>query len=97
LTLGENLITISAANDERLKQLEDFLFNNFYLHEKIRQTSDKVKIWLNDLFAMICERPTIMPRYFQSLAEKEGPERIVCDYIAGMTDRFCLKMLEKVD
>jgi len=97
LTNGENLIAISAANDERLKELEDFLLNNFYLHEKIRQTSDKVKIWLNDLFAMICERPTIMPLYFQNLAEKEGFERVVCDYIAGMTDRFCLKMLEKVD
>ena len=97
LTRGENLIAISSANDERLKQLENFLFNNFYLHEKIRRTADKVKVWLNDLFAMISDRPTVMPRYFQNLAEKEGPERIVCDYIAGMTDRFCLKMLEKID
>jgi len=97
LTRGENLIAISVANDERLKHLENFLLNNFYLHEKIRQTADKVKVWLNDLFAMISGRPTVMPRYFQNLAEKEGPKRIVCDYIAGMTDRFCLKMLEKID
>jgi len=46
---------------------------------------------------MICEKPSLMPRYFQNLAEKQGTERIVCDYIAGMTDRFCLKMLEKND
>lgn len=97
LACGESLIAISTANDEKLKQLEDFLFNNFYLHETIRQTADKVKIWLNDLFTMISEKPAVMPRYFQNLAEKEGFERIVCDYIAGMTDRFCLKMLEKID
>jgi dGTP triphosphohydrolase len=38
-----------------------------------------------------------MPEYFRQLAEKNGLPRTICDYIAGMTDRFCLKMLEQPD
>ncbi|HPS54998.1 MAG TPA: deoxyguanosinetriphosphate triphosphohydrolase [Sedimentisphaerales bacterium] len=97
LGLGESLIAISDSNNEKLKELEKFLLNKFYLHEKISQTAEKVRIWLGGLFVMIYEEPGIMPRYFQNLIEKEGAERIVCDYIAGMTDRYCLKMLEKIN
>jgi dGTPase len=37
-----------------------------------------------------------MPRYFQRFIEKQGLQRAVCDYIAGMTDRFCLKILNEI-
>jgi len=33
----------------------------------------------------------------QRLAEKEGLQRTVCDYVAGMTDRFCLKILAPLE
>jgi dGTPase len=36
-----------------------------------------------------------MPGYFQRFIPQQGLQRTVCDYIAGMTDRFCLKMLEE--
>jgi dGTPase len=36
-----------------------------------------------------------MPGYFQKLADEEGLQRTVCDYIAGMTDRYCLNLLER--
>jgi dGTP triphosphohydrolase len=34
-----------------------------------------------------------MPRYFQGFIRQYGLQRAVCDYIAGMTDRYCLKTL----
>ena len=37
-----------------------------------------------------------MPGYFQRFIPQQGLQRAVCDYIAGMTDRFCLKMLEEI-
>ena len=37
-----------------------------------------------------------MPRFFQQMILVHGVERVVCDYIAGMTDRYCLSMIEKV-
>ena len=91
-----NLIVLSAENDAKLADLEEFLLHNFYLNKSLIQTSGKVENWLGRLFERLCQQPALMPGYFQRLAEKEGLQRTVCDYIAGMTDRFCLKMLEEI-
>ncbi|MHC4545577.1 MAG: dGTP triphosphohydrolase [Planctomycetota bacterium] len=92
---SENLITLSADSNASLALLEEFLSANFYQHKSLLQTSDKVKDWLGQLLERLCQNPTLMPGYFQQLAENQGPKRTVCDYIAGMTDRFCLNLLEK--
>jgi dGTPase len=93
---SENLIVLSAENDAKLIELEKFLLQNFYQHKSLLQTSGKVEIWLGQLFEKLCRKQKLMPGYFQQLAAKEGLQRTVCDYIAGMTDRFCLKMLEEI-
>jgi dGTPase len=92
----ENLIVLSSEREGRLVELEEFLLHNFYQHKSLLRTAGKVKKWLGRLFERLCRKPDLMPGYFQRLAGKEGLERTVCDYIAGMTDRFCLKMLEEV-
>ena len=93
---SENLIVLSSENNSKLIELEKFLLQNFYQHKSLTQTADKVKNWLEQLFARLCQKPQLMPGYFQRLADEEGLQRTVCDYIAGMTDRFCLKVLEKI-
>jgi len=90
---SENLIVLSAENDAKLIELEKFLLENFYQHKLLLQIADKVKNWLGKLFVILCQKPQLMPGYFQRLAEKHGLQRTVCDYIAGMTDRFAIKML----
>ncbi|MHC4457454.1 MAG: deoxyguanosinetriphosphate triphosphohydrolase [Planctomycetota bacterium] len=94
--ISENLILLSKKSNAQLMEVENFLLQNFYRHESLIQTVNKVEIWLEQLFEKLCQKPQLMPGYFQRLIEKEGIERAVCDYIAGMTDRFCLKMLEKI-
>jgi dGTPase len=93
---SENLISLSADSDASLAVLEEFLLANFYQHKTLLQTSGKVKDWLGQLLERLCQKPELMPGYFQKLTEKKGTKRTVCDYIAGMTDRFCMKMLEEV-
>ncbi len=93
---SENLIVLSAESEAKLAELEGFLLHNFYMHKSLIQTSGKVREWLGRLFEMLCQKPGLMPGYFQQLADKHGLQRTVCDYIAGMTDRFCLKMLKEV-
>lgn len=91
---SQNLIMLSAESNAKLAELEEFLLDNFYMHKSLIQTSDKVRDWLGRLFEKLCQQPHLMPAYFQRLADKEGIERTVCDYIAGMTDRFCLNLLD---
>ena len=91
-----NLITLPPESDAELAELEKFLLQNFYLHESLLETTEKVKDWLQRLFDRLCREPELMPGYFQHFIPQQGLQRAVCDYIAGMTDRFCLKMLEEM-
>jgi dGTPase len=91
---GENLISLSPENNTKLAALEKFLLENFYLHKSVTQTAKQIEDWLQQLFEKFCHGPELMPDYFQQLIKQEGLQRTVCDYIAGMTDSFCLKWLK---
>ena len=93
----ENLIVLSTDEQKKLAELEAFLLQNFYRHGSLLKTAAKVKSWLEQLFKKLCQKPQLMPGYFQRFIPEEGLQRTVCDYIAGMTDRFCLKMLKEGD
>ena len=93
--VSENLIMLSAESDAELVELENFLLQNFYRHKSLMRIAEQARNWLERLFEKLCQNCELMPGYFQRLVAKEGLQRTVCDYIAGMTDRFCLEMLEK--
>ncbi len=90
---SENRIMLSPGCDAELSELEEFLMKNFYLHETLIETAGQVEAGLKQLFTRLCRKPDLMPGYFQRFIPEHGLQRAVCDYIAGMTDRFCLKVL----
>ena len=92
----ENLILLPEKSSAQLKELEQFLLANFYQHPLLLSTAKQVEQWLTRLFEHFCNNPKLMPGYFQRFIDKQGLQRAVCDYIAGMTDRFCLKMVEEI-
>jgi dGTPase len=92
----DSLIVLPAKSETELLELEKFLLANFYRHPTLLTTAKQVEQWLKKLFGHLCEKPQTMPRYFQRFIEKQGLQRAVCDYIAGMTDRFCLKMVDEI-
>ena len=93
---SENLVVLSAQSERKLITLERFLLDNLYQHKLLKQTIDKVNTRLQQLFKRLCGKPELMPVYFQKPASKQGLQRSVCDYIAGMTDRYSLLVLEKM-
>lgn len=90
----ENLVILSDDSEAELIELEKFLMQKLYLHKSIIQTRNNIKFWLKQLFERFCQDPQLMPAHFQQLTVQQGLQRTVCDYIAGMTDRYCLKSLE---
>jgi dGTPase len=90
------LITLPPESEIELAELEKFLLRYFYQHESLLETAAKVKGWLERLFERLCKEPKLMPGYFQNFIPQQGLQRTVCDYIAGMTDRFASKMLEEI-
>jgi dGTPase len=94
--LCENLLVVlSDKSDAKLKQLEKFLLENIYLSDEIGQFAEKVPGWLEKLFGMYCDKPELMTPFYQKLVAADGLERTVCDYISGMTDRYCLSILNE--
>jgi dGTPase len=90
------IVRLSDQSENDLAQLEKFLFKNMYNHEELKEANREVQKWLKKMFDALCSKPDLMPGYFQKLSEEYGVERTVCDYIAGMTDRFCLSMLKEI-
>jgi dGTPase len=90
------LVGLSQQGEANLEHLEKFLLSNVYQHDSLVEVSRQVADWLGKLFEHFTGRPELMPDYFQGLVSEQGLERVVCDYIAGMTDRYCLKILEKI-
>jgi len=91
---AQDLIALSPESDRRLAALEQFLLANFYHHETLVAAAARARDWLTELFHQLCRDPGRMPGYFRGFIPDWGLPRTVCDYIAGMTDRYCLKLLE---
>jgi dGTPase len=71
-------------------ELKSFLFKNLYRHYKVDKMRVKAEIFITRLFETYLQYPNLLPPKYRLRSERFGLERTVCDYIAGMTDRFAL-------
>jgi dGTPase len=69
-------------------ELETFLHQRVYRHHRIMRMAVKGQRMLKALFEEFCRLPCLLPERYGSRVESETCERVVCDYLAGMTDRF---------
>ncbi len=90
------MIGFSAPFEAIDKALKRFLFQNMYRHPRIARIRVEAAGVIRDLFQTFLENPELMPVEWAEAAGKLGAgdelrlARLVCDYIAGMTDRYAL-------
>ena len=94
--LAFNIVGFSEDMHRRNRSLKDFLFSNLYRHYRVQRMSFKADQILSKLFSTYIDEPTILPKHIQDRMQKSVPERVVCDYIAGMTDRFAVDEYQKL-
>jgi dGTPase len=87
---GRRLVGYSRETAAQVKELKDFLFRKMYRHYRVVRMGDKAGRLLRDLFESYVAEPLQLPPHFQLQLERDGVHRVVCDYIAGMTDRFAV-------
>ena len=92
---GGYLIGISDKFDEMLRELERFLMEQFYLSDVVAGQKVKAKEILSGVFETLVKSPDKMPGYYRTFIEEYGLQRVVCDYISGMTDDYCVKIFNK--
>ncbi len=63
---------------------------NFYRNHRVVRMASKAELVIRSLFEAYLKEPRILPKGVRVKMEQQEPARVVCDYIAGMTDRFAL-------
>ena len=88
----ENVATYSRDIAEENRELKRFLFSDFYRHYRVARMAAKADRTIRALFSAFVEEPAQLPPETQANIYELGRDlhRVVCDYIAGMTDRFAI-------
>lgn len=84
----ERLVSFSPDLAKKKQELQEFLQENVYNHYRVARMANKARRFVEDLFKAFINNPMQLPPEYQRWIEKEGLYQGVCDYIAGMTDRF---------
>lgn len=87
------IVSFSDDMFEKVQALRKFLFKRMYLHYTVNRMRRKAEQIVGDLFDVFLERPECLPNEWQDKVSAAGKNknakaRVVCDYIAGMTDRY---------
>ncbi len=85
---GSRSIGQSGDVAEQKQQLERFLFDRVYRHPQVLQVRQRSQNELAEMFSHFVQHPDQLPPAFLARRDAEGLKRTVCDYLAGMTDRF---------
>ncbi|HEX9330468.1 MAG TPA: deoxyguanosinetriphosphate triphosphohydrolase, partial [Anaerolineales bacterium] len=80
----------------RNRELKDFLYKNLYRHYRVARMQVKAERLISDIFNAYRSEPLMLPTTTQTSIEKRGLERTICDYIAGMTDRYAIEEYQRL-
>lgn len=95
-SLPYNVVGFHDEMKQKNKALKEFLYKNMYRQYRVVRMAKKAERVLTDLFNAYVQEPTMLPGQFQALIATKGIERTVCDYLAGMTDRFAVEEYQKL-
>jgi dGTPase len=91
----ERIAAFSPEVEAERKQIKDFLYENLYYSASLAEEKDDAERIVTELFAFWMKNPSALPHNYQEKASQESLARVVCDYIAGMTDHFIMEQYEK--
>jgi dGTPase len=76
--------------------LQEFLMANLYRHPRMQQREVQAEKLLKALFDSFISHPELLPERYSRRIESQGLHRVVCDYIAGMTDSYLEEEVERI-
>jgi dGTPase len=97
--LGRPLVGFSPRVAEDLARLRAFLHERMYRHWRVNRSRSQARRMLGEMFELFLKEPEVLPAewYLRVRAEDEtAGARVICDYIAGMTDRFAIEEHRKL-
>lgn len=81
---------------EAMIELRKYMFSNIYLGNVLKEERDKAKFILTNVIDYYYKNYEELPSLYKNIAKEEGIKRGVADYIAGMTDDYCISIFNKI-
>jgi dGTPase len=94
--LSQNVIGYSEDMQRRNREIKDFLYKKLYRHYRVVRMQVKAEMIITGLFEAYRSEPLTLPDHVQAWIPSRGLERTICDYIAGMTDRYAIEEHERL-
>lgn len=90
------LVRYSPARRRLNLHLRKYLYQNLYYNPEVHEPNRRAVRMLEELFRYFIDHPKEIGEQFRKRIRKEGRARAVCDYLAGMTDRFAMQEHQRV-
>ncbi|HEX8960998.1 MAG TPA: deoxyguanosinetriphosphate triphosphohydrolase [Geobacteraceae bacterium] len=94
--VNRQAVELSPELSRKNRELKHFLMENLYRHYKVERMRVKAERCLTQLFETYLKHPTLLPRKYLQRMDESSRERVIADYIAGMTDRFALDEFKRL-
>jgi dGTPase len=91
---GGRIVQFSENISKEFYEMKKYLKNNLYDHKLVVQRSNEGKEMISKLFHFLKKNQKKLPDSYTSRLEQDGLDRVVCDFIAGMTDTYAEEFLE---
>jgi dGTPase len=93
---AHNIVGFSTEMGEKNVELRSYLGIHLYRHYRVTRMAVKAQRLIASLYAAYLEEPSQLPESTQERLQSLDPHRAICDYVAGMTDRFALEEYRKL-
>ena len=89
-------IVMDSKHQTLYEELRRFMFQQVYTNPAAKKEEGKAKEVVRQLYHYFAGHPRKLPEEYRSIMEKTDVHRAVCDYISGMSDRFCISIFEEI-
>ena len=89
------IASLSEKVETERRQTKEFLYENLYYAPELQPEKADAERIITELFDLWMKNPEKLPHSYQEKAESEPLARVICDYIAGMTDTYIVEQYEK--
>jgi dGTPase len=90
------IVDFSESMNEKRAKLREVLTNKLYKHYRVVRMSSKASRFLKRLFEVYSDNPEQLSPHVRGKIGQRGKYKVICDYIAGMTDRYALDQYKKL-
>lgn len=93
---GKLVISMTPEVEQAMLALRSFMFERVYRNPVAKGEESKARLIIQELYKYYMAHPEKLPEDFRPQLDLEGMPRVVCDYVAGMTDKYAVYKFEEI-